>query len=308
MKRAALIGVAFWMSPVHAGDLAFVTCQNADEVAIVDLVSGKLQSQVKIEGAPAPVAYDPRAGLAYVISAETGRLSAIDEKGRVTWRANLGEGSFGVAVASDGGLFITHWYGAKLMRFDARMTLLWAVNTGKSPAGVAVNHDGTLVATADRDDNRVSIYDAVSGRRLRMVTTGKHPYAVTFHDGKLWTTDVQSDSVTVIDPIAGEVLATIPTGSHPYGIAFAGGKGFVTNQYDGSISVFDAKSHRVTDLIETGDYPEGISALPDGSGVAVVHWESNTLTTVDAKTLRVVHEIDLPDGPRAFGQFTGRQR
>jgi len=47
--------------------------------------------------------------------------------------------------------------------------------------------------------------------------------------------------------------------------------------------------------------------LPDGSGVAVANWDSDTLTILDAKTLVVTHSIDMPSGPRAFGNFTGRQ-
>lgn len=308
MIRKTLAILLLTISPVFAGDIAVVTSQNADKVSIVDLQRGRILSETVIEGGPAPVAYDDRNKIAYVVSAKTGQLSALDDRGRIKWQASLGEGTFGVAVASDGGLFITHWYGSKLMRFDAKLTPLWAVQTGKSPAGVAVSPDGTLVATADRDDNRVSIYDAVSGRRLRIVTTGDHPYAVMFYGGFLWTTDVQSDTVTVIDPISGRVVGSVATGSHPYGIAFAGGRGFVTNQYAGTVTVFDLNGLQVIDTLETGDYPEGISALPDGSGVAVVHWDSNTLVTIDAQSLGVTQTVDLPDGPRAFGQFTGRQR
>ena len=308
MIRKALALLLLTISPALAGDIAVVTSQNADKVSIVDLNGGRVLSETVIEGGPAPVVYDDRNKIAYVVSAKTGQLSALDDKGGILWQADLGEGTFGLAVASDGGLFITHWYASKLMRFDARLTPLWAVQTGKSPAGVAVSSDGTLVATADRDDDRVSIYDAVTGRRLRIVATGRHPYAVAFYGGFLWTTDVQSDTVTVIDPISGRIVGTVATGSHPYGIAFAGGRGFVTNQYAGTVTVFDLNGLKVIETLETGDYPEGIATLPDGSGVAVVHWDSNTLVTIDAQSLAVTQTVDLPDGPRAFGQFTGRQR
>lgn len=308
MIRKALTAMLVTLSPALAGDIAVVTSQNADKVAIVDLNAGRILSETVVEGGPAPVAYDDQSKIAYVVSAKTGQLTALDDRGRIKWQANLSEGTFGVAIASDGGLFITHWYASKLMRFDAKLTPLWAVPTGKSPAGVAVSPDGTLVATADRDDDRVSIYDAVTGRRLRAVATGKHPYALVFYGGFLWTTDVQSDSVTVIDPISGRVVGRVATGSHPYGIAFAQGRGFVTNQYAGTVTVFDLNGLKVIQTLETGDYPEGIAALPDGSGVAVVHWDSNTLVTIDAQSLEVTSTVDLPDGPRAFGQFTGRQR
>ena len=292
--------------PAGAGDLGFVTSQNAGAVSVIDLNSGAVLAERALPGAPAPVAYDPEAGRAYVVAAETGRLSVLDESGAVIGGRDLPEGAFGIAVAPGGGAFVTEWYQGRLIRLDADLRELWSVATGKAPAGVAT--DGALVATADRDDDSVSIYDAGTGALRSRVAVGKHPYAVTFHDGRLWTADVQSDTVSVIDPQAGRLLGRVPTGSHPYGVAFAGGRGFVTDQYAGTVTVFNPATLAVITSIETGDYPEGIAALPDGSGVVVAHWDSNTLVWIDAASLTVTREIELPDGPRAFGVFTGRSR
>lgn len=305
MKSLAAILLSLIAAPAWADDLAFITSQNADEVSIVDLADGRIVAQIPVAGKPAPVAYDPKAGVGYVISAETGQLSTIGADGKLRMTKNLGNGAFGIALAPDGSIYVTDWYKAHLMRFDESLEKLWSVPTGKAPAGVALSRDGTLVATADRDDDQVSIFDATSGRRLRQVKTRAHPYALVFHDGKLWTTDVQSDEVSIIDPIKGQKIGVIKTGSHPYGIAFAGGKGFVTNQYAGTITVFDAATLETLSTLDTGAYPEGIAALPDGSGVVAVHWEDNTMVWIDAKTLKTLREIDLPDGPRAFGGFTG---
>ena len=71
--------------------------------------------------------------------------------------------------------------------------------------------------------------------------------------------------------------------------------------------MFDAATLDPVATVTVGDYPEGIAALPDGSGVAVANWDSDTLTILDAKTLVVTHSIDMPSCPRAFGSFTGRQ-
>ncbi|MTH66418.1 YncE family protein [Paracoccus shanxieyensis] len=290
----------------QAADLAFVTSQNADMLSVVDLVSGEVIASASVPGAPAPVAYDAAHGRAYVIAAKTGRLSVVDQAGRELHGLDLPEGAFGVAAAPDGGVFITEWYQGRLIRLDAGLRQIWSVPTGRAPAGVATA-DG-LVAVADRDDDRVSIYDAASGARLHSVAVGQHPYSVTFHDGRVWTADVQSDTVSVIDPVAGRLLGQVPTGSHPYGVAFAGGRGFVTDQYAGTVTVFDPATLAATGTLETGDYPEGIAPLPDGSGVVVAHWDSNTLVWIDAASLTITRQIELPDGPRAFGSFTGRTR
>ena len=308
MIRAAMAVALLSLQPAVAADLAFVTSQNANVVSVVDLTSGAILAQTPIAGAPAPVAYDPAHGHAYVISAQTGRLSVLDESGMVLRQAEMGEGAFGIAVAMDGGAFLTDWYGEKLIRLDADLTPLWSAPTGKAPAGVAVSGDGTRVATADRDDNRLSIFDADTGQLIGHVPTGLHPYSVTWHGGRFWTADVQGDSVTVIDAATATPIGQIKTGSHPYGVAFAGGKGFVTDQYAGTVTVFDPVNLTPLGRIETGDYPEGIATLPDGSGVAVAHWDSNTLVLIDAASLTITRQIEMPDGPRAFGLFTGRQR
>ena len=303
----ALLASPLFMAAALAQDLAFVTSQNGNAVSVIDLGTRQILATTTVPGAPAPVAYDPAAGLAYVIAADTGRMTVLDKTGAVIGTSNLGEGAFGIAADGAGALFVTDWFGGRLMRIDTRLRPVWTVQTGRAPAGVAVSQDGTLVATADRDDDQVSIFDAVTGRLIRRVpTAGAHPFAISFHDGRLWTADVMGDTLSVIDPIAGRLIGKVPTGSHPYGVAFAEGRGFVTNQYDATITVFDSETLAVIDTLPSGDYPEGIAALPDGSGVVLANWESNTVQIIDAGSLRVTAEIEVPSGPRAFGAFTGR--
>ncbi|MTH78308.1 YncE family protein [Paracoccus aestuariivivens] len=305
IRAVSALAVGLWAGSAGAADLAFVTSQNADAVSVINLQSGKILAETPVGGAPAPVAYDPDHQRAYVISAKTGRLTVLDESGAVTLTKDFPEGAFGLAATKDGGVFVTDWYQARLFRLDASLQQLWTVPTGKAPAGVAT--DGRLVATADRDEDQISVYDTETGDLWVRVKVGKHPYAITFHKGLIWTADVRSDTVSVVDPVQGRMIGQVPTGSHPYGIAFAKGRGFVTNQYAGTVTVFDPDTRAQLATLETGDYPEGIAALPDGSGVVVAHWDSNNLVWIDAATLSVTHELDLPDGPRAFGEFTGRQ-
>ena len=306
--RRTVLALILSASPAFAGDLAFVTSQNAEMVTLVDLQSGEVLAQTPVAGKPAAVAYDPVAARAYVMAADTGRLYVLDERGGVKASRNLGEGAFGLAAAPQGGLFVTDWFAARLIHLDRNLQKAWEVPTGAAPAGDAASADGALVATADRDDDQVSIFDGRTGALLhRVKTAGPHPFGITWHDGRFWTADVQGDSLSVIDPVAGMLAGQVATGSHPYAVAFAGGRGFVTNQYDGTLTVFDPATLTVQDEIAVGDYPEGIGALPDGDGVVVANWESDTLVVVDAETLAITAEIGLPSGPRAFGQFTGRQ-
>lgn len=307
--RGASAGLLLLAAPALAQDLAAVTSQSADRLSLVDLSTLQVVAEADIPGAPAPVAYDAGHGRIFVIAADTGRLHVLHEDLAPLEGRDLGEGAFGLAAAGDGGVFVTDWFGGRLLRLAPDLSEVWQAKTGAAPAGVAVDAAAGLVATADRDADAVSIFDMSSGRLLhRVATAGAHPFGITFAEGALWTADVQGNRVSRIDPARGTLTGSLPTGSHPYAVAFAGGKGFVTNQYGGSVSVFDPASLEVLGEVDLGGYPEGIAPLPDGSGVAVANWDSDTLTLIDAATLQPRAELAMPAGPRAFGQFTGRRR
>ncbi|PAU96940.1 YncE family protein [Paracoccus salipaludis] len=310
MIRATAAGLlALAAGAADAGDIAFVTAQNAGAVAIVDLDKGRVRATVPIEGAPAPVAYDAASGRAAVIAADSGELTLLDSRGKVLDRVPLGEGSFGIAIAPGGDLIVADWYGARLRRLDpSGRHERWSAPTGRAPAGVVLSGDGRIVALAERDDDCVSAFDADSGRPLWTAATGSHPYAVAFHDGRFWTTDVQSRSVTVLEAASGARLGSVETGDHPYGVGFAAGKGFVTDQYAATVTVFDPDSLETLGSIGIGDYPEGIAALSDGRRLAVASWDSNELSIIDGERLVIEQVIEVPDGPRSFGLFVGPDR
>ena len=55
--------------------------------------------------------------------------------------------------------------------------------------------------------------------------------------------------------------------------------------------------------IPIGEYPEGIEAGSGEAYVYVVNWFDNVLKKIDTATLDVVGEVEVGDGPRAFGTF-----
>ena len=92
-------------------------------------------------------------------------------------------------------------------------------------------------------------------------------------------------------------------GKRPYVVALTDGLGFVTDQYLGAVTAFSLDTLKPVKRIAVGDYPEGIEASEDGRRVYVANWESNTVSVIDVARLAVEREIDVGDGPRAFGLF-----
>ena len=140
--------------------------------------------------------------------------------------------------------------------------------------------------------------------RPRLIPVGQHPFGITLDApaGRAYTANVTSDDVSVIDLAAGREIGRIPTGRRPYVIALSGGRGFVTDQYAGSITAFDLATLKPIDDIDVGDHPEGIAA--DGAGrIYVANWGDNTLSVLDAQTLKVLKTIPTGNGPRSFGTF-----
>lgn len=299
MIRAAAL--ALLAAPAAAGELAYVTAQNAGIVAIINLESGASRAVVPLPGKPAAVACLPRGRGAAVIEAETGRLTLIAPDGSILAQRDLGS-AFGVAVAPDGAIFVTDWDGARLLKLDARsLDLLWAVATGPAPTGLAVTPDGREVLVAERDGDSLAIFAAPDGRLRARVGVGRHPFGVTVAEGRAFTADVESDSVTAVDLAGARVVGSLAVGDRPYAIAFAGGRGFVTDQYGGTLSVFDPVALAPAGTITVGESPEGVNVTADGR-LVVANWFSNTLSVVEPGSGRAT-EIDTPDGPRAFGDF-----
>ena len=165
--------------------------------------------------------------------------------------------------------------------------------------------DGTLIVTADRDDDQISIIDAKTFTRKGTVKVGAHPFGVTVdpRGERAYAANVESNTISVVDLKAETLLGSVATGKRPYAVALAKGRGFSTDQYGGMVSVFDLATLKPVKRISVGDYPEGIETSADGNSVYVVNWFSNEVWAIDAETLAVTAKMPVGDGPRAFGTF-----
>jgi YVTN family beta-propeller protein len=107
----------------------------------------------------------------------------------------------------------------------------------------------------------------------------------------------------VIDIANQKAVGTVPVGRRPYAVALSSGRAFVTNQYANTLSVIDTTTLKVVKTLAVGDYPEGIASDPARSYVYVACWFDNILMRVDTAKMTAAGEVEVGDGPRAFGVF-----
>ncbi|MQW89020.1 YncE family protein [Sinorhizobium saheli] len=305
--KLAVVLAALALPGGALADYAYVTNQSSSDLSVVDLDRMVEVGRIAVPGQPAGVAVAPRLGAVFTVSPDAKMLRRFGmPAGAPVAERKLDGGPIGVAVDERRGrVFVSDWYNARVFVIAADgLATLTVLATGSAPAGLALSRDGRWLATADRDANQVSIFDAETLTLRHRVTVGLRPFGLTFSpDGRLFSADVGSNTVTAVDPASGRVLGHVTTRDRPYAVAFASGRGFVTNQYDDSVSVFDARSLAAIAVIDTGEYPEGIDASADGRRIIVANWFSNSLTVIDAESLEIVGEVTTGDGPRAFGRF-----
>lgn len=301
----ALVALGLAMTPVAAAERAFVTCQNGDELSVLDLDAGTEIARWPVPGKPAGVAAFADGVFTVAADSKTVRRHH-PATGRVTAQTVRDGGPIGVAHdAAAGRLFVSDWYNARIWVLNAA-TLAHQrdLQTGAAPAGLALSGDGRFLASADRDADQVSIFDARSLALIRRLDVGTRPFGLRFApDGRLFVANVGSNDVTVIGADMAGVVARFGVGHRPYGVAFSSGRAFVTNQYADTASVVGSTDLQPLKTLDTGEYPEGIDTGPETGRIVIANWFDNTVTLVDADTLAVIKDIATCDGPRAFGRF-----
>lgn len=298
--------LALWLgSAAPAAGLAYVTCQNGDGVSVIDLDQMSEVSRWSVPGKPAGVAASAQSVFTVAPDAKTVRRHD-PLTGEEQAAVSLDGGPIGIVHdASRNRVFVSDWYNARIwVLSDDDLSQTHELKTGAAPAGLAISPNGRFLASADRDANQVSIFDAASLRLHARLNVGERPFGLHFaQDGRLFVGNVGSDDVSVVAADATRVVDLFDVGARPYGVAFAKGRAFVSNQYADSISVISLDSLEPISTLESGEYPEGINATLDGENIVVANWFENTITIFDAETLSVLGSVETCDGPRAFGVF-----
>lgn len=151
----------------------------------------------------------------------------------------------------------------------------------------------------DSSQTENGLFKRVNGRDLGDVAND-----IALNGNEAYMVINNSDKIEVMDASTALSIATIyfPSGTSPYRIALypSGNIGFVSDLYTNSVSVINLTTNAVSpsDTIPAGDAPYGITCISRQVFVANSGYGSgNTVTVIDAPTLKVVKTLKVGTGP-----------
>jgi YVTN family beta-propeller protein len=174
--------------------------------------------------------------------------------------------------------------------------------TGAGPHEIGISPDGryalvTNYGSRDQDGNSLTLIDIPAASVVRTIDLGDYgrPHGVQWlDDGSAAVTVEANKALIVVDVAREKVTQSIGTDqeiSHMVALDPQRGRAYTANIGSGSISVLDlGKGTRVAN-IATGDGAEGIAVSASGKHIWVTNRGADTITILDADTLRPAAEI-----------------
>jgi virginiamycin B lyase len=204
-------------------------------------------------------------------------------------KVDTGEAIYGLAV-SGGSLWAGGLTQGDVLRVDTKSgKVIRRVNAGARIFNLAPA-PGAVWAVSNLTNAVVRI-DARTGKRTATVRVGFAPYDVAWGFGSVWVSNASGGTVS---RIAGtHVVKTIRVGVEPNGLAAIGSSLWVTDHSAGKLLRIDPRANRIAGSVSLpgADWVTGF-----GSSLYVSQ-ETNVVTRVDARTLKVLGRVKVPRNP-----------
>ncbi len=257
-------------------------------------------AEVRIGGAPTDIAIAQ--GRAWVPSAATGELTAIDDRDAPAVAATYASSAGALRLSSDGfSVWLAGAAGDDLTAVDplfggqaARRT----IGVGGDAVDVAAADDGVWVSNGAR--GTVTRIDPIAGRAIGPpIRTGRFPTAIAVGMRDVWVVNSGDGSVARIDPRENLVIGRrVPVGRDPQDVAIGFGSVWVANRGDGTLSRIDERSGRPQEPVQLGGAPTALAVTTDG--VIVLDGDEGTVTRLDGQTRRVTDVVRVGGNPTAL--------
>lgn len=201
-------------SSVNA-EYIFVSNENSDTIAVLDLNTKELIKTIKTGGRPRDLKFNKDFSRLYAVVSEENHILEIDTK---------------------------------------KIEIVRTINTGDDPEIFDIDVENKIIAVSNEDDNELTIIDLETKKIVESIKdVGVEPEGVNFTpDGKLvYVTSEGTSSILIIDPWKRKILNEILVGNRPRRGIFVnnGAEYWVSNELSGTVSVIDTFKQEIKKTI-----------------------------------------------------------
>ena len=193
----------------------FVSNENSDTIAVLDLNTKELVKTIQTGGRPRDLKFNKDFSRLYAVVSEENHILEIDTK---------------------------------------KIEIVRTINTGDDPEIFDIDVENKIIAVSNEDDNELTIIDLETKKIVESIKdVGVEPEGVNFTpDGKLvYVTSEGTSSILIIDPWKRKILNEILVGNRPRRGIFVnnGTEYWVSNELSGTVSVIDTFKQEIRKTI-----------------------------------------------------------
>ncbi len=289
LLTAGSVSAAEYLGPTAVvasqdGKTLFVANQDASQVAVVDIASGKVGQRISVPAPPTGLALSPDGATLYVTcAAPKSTICIIDVKtAKPTGSIPGGHTAMAPVVSPDGKtLYFCNRFDNFVSVVDLAAKKIAKVATVREPVGAAITPDGkTVFVTNQLPIDRADGYDVAA-----MVTV------IDTATNKTSTIRLPNGSSSVRD------VCVSPDGKYAYAVHILSRYQMPTTQLErgwmntNAMSVIDATTRKLVNTVLLDDVdlgaanPWGVTCSADGTQICVTHNGTHELSVIDATAL-----------------------
>lgn len=170
---------------------------------------------------------------------------------------------------------------------------------GVVPKVVKVTPDGQYVLVSNWCSGDLSVISTVAGREVQRIAIGPNPRGIVVSPkGNAAYVAMMGDTKLVRVDLNTWKTRTIEIGAGPRALEFApqGRYIYATLNSEGNVARLDLWKGNVT-RVQTGDAPRSLAMSSDGKALYVVNYNSNTISKLRTRDMKVLQTIDACEHP-----------
>lgn len=288
----------------------WVANEGADSLAVVDAAANTVVTTVVGIPKPHNVQLSRDGMVAYVLSANTNVVVAIDTATyRVSALAATGSAPAHVIEAPNGKIYVTNAADGTVSVYRAPgLTALGGIDLGGMPHGLRPAADGSIVVVANTMAGRLDLIDPKTDRVVGTVHVGNGPaqVAVTADGHYAYSGITQPPAVVKTDLIARKVVGVAPVPAPPVQVYLTPAQDQLLSADQGTVqrpghtvSVIDTATMSTRGTVTVGSGPHGVVINTSGTRAWVTNTFDDTVSVIDLDTLLV--QATVPGGNEPNG-------